>query len=120
MHRPRVAERVDEFECILCLKLLYQPVTTPCGHTFCRDCFLRAGDHSNKCPMCRTVSSHYVLIRLCGPLLELNADTSAAIDVQSFMAWSGMSVVICMFDNMVRGHECIVINFFHISPILPC
>lgn len=53
--RPRVAERVDEFECILCLKLLYQPVTTPCGHTFCRDCFLRAGDHSNKCPMCRTV-----------------------------------------------------------------
>ncbi|KAL3138492.1 hypothetical protein ABBQ32_006282 [Trebouxia sp. C0010 RCD-2024] len=53
--RARVADRVDEFECILCLKMLYQPVTTPCGHTFCRDCFLRAGDHSNKCPMCRTV-----------------------------------------------------------------
>lgn len=65
MHRPRVAERVDEFECILCLKLLYQPVTTPCGHTFCRDCFLRAGDHSNKCPMCRTVSSYFTLNWCC-------------------------------------------------------
>ena len=53
--RARIADRVDEFECILCLKMLYQPVTAPCGHTFCRDCFLRAGDHSNKCPMCRTV-----------------------------------------------------------------
>jgi len=101
MHRPRVAERVDEFECILCLKLLYQPVTTPCGHTFCRDCFLRAGDHSNKCPMCRTVSSHLILICLCEPCLDLNAVTSAAIAVHSFMAWSGMSVVICMFDTMV-------------------
>jgi len=60
--------------------------------------------------MCRTVSSHIILIRLCGPLLELNADTSAAIAVQSFMAWSGMSVVICMFDTMVGGHERIVTN----------
>ena len=59
--RARFADRVDEFECILCLKMLYQPVTTPCGHTFCRDCFLRAGDHSNKCPMCRTVRPHSAL-----------------------------------------------------------
>jgi hypothetical protein len=27
----------------------------PVGHTFCRTCFVRATDHSNKCPMCRTV-----------------------------------------------------------------
>ena len=31
------------------------PVTTPCGHSFCKVCFGRAMDHSNKCPMCRTV-----------------------------------------------------------------
>ncbi len=91
MHRPRVAERVDEFECILCLKLLYQPVTTPCGHTFCRDCFLRAGDHSNKCPMCRTVSSHFILICRYDPFVELiwavlTAVTSASVAVHSVMA----------------------------------
>lgn len=37
------------------MKLLFEPVTTSCGHTFCRPCFLRAQDHGSRCPMCRTV-----------------------------------------------------------------
>lgn len=49
------SQALQDAECILCLKLLYEPVTTPCGHTFCRPCFARAIDHANKCPMCRTV-----------------------------------------------------------------
>ncbi|CAL8997519.1 unnamed protein product [Prunus brigantina] len=28
----RKSERSDDFDCTLCLKLLYEPVTTPCGH----------------------------------------------------------------------------------------
>ncbi|XP_024524849.1 LON peptidase N-terminal domain and RING finger protein 1-like isoform X1 [Selaginella moellendorffii] len=48
-------QRCDDFDCTLCLKLLYNPVTTPCGHSFCRACLLQALDHGNKCPMCRTV-----------------------------------------------------------------
>ena len=74
-------QRTDDFECTLCLKLLYEPVTTPCGHSFCRSCLLQAMDHGeckilsypcgmirelylpdtlyqtagNRCPMCRTV-----------------------------------------------------------------
>ena len=50
-----VAREVDDLDCILCLKLLFEPVTTPCGHSFCRPCFARALDHGNKCPCCRTV-----------------------------------------------------------------
>lgn len=53
--------RVDDVECILCMKLLFEPVTTPCGHTFCRGCFARSADHSNKCPMCRTVRARPLL-----------------------------------------------------------
>lgn len=45
----------DEFDCTLCSKLLYEPVTTPCGHTFCRNCLVRAIDRTDNCPICRTV-----------------------------------------------------------------
>ncbi|KAK1296997.1 E3 ubiquitin-protein ligase ORTHRUS 3 [Acorus calamus] len=51
----RTPQLTDDFECTLCLKLLYEPVTTPCGHSFCRACLFRSMDHGNKCPMCRTV-----------------------------------------------------------------
>ncbi|KAJ3673029.1 hypothetical protein LUZ60_006403 [Juncus effusus] len=53
--RRRITERSDDFDCTLCFKLLYEPVTTPCGHSFCRHCLHQSMDHSNKCPMCRTV-----------------------------------------------------------------
>lgn len=78
--KRRKVERTDDFECTLCLKLLYEPVTTPCGHSFCRSCLHQSMDHGeqinvyfnliphwlqfiwyvdpmtgNKCPMCRTV-----------------------------------------------------------------
>lgn len=51
----REITRADDLDCTLCLKLLYEPVTTPCGHTFCRPCFLRCKDHNVHCPMCRRV-----------------------------------------------------------------
>jgi len=44
-------------ECPLCQELLWQPITTSCGHTFCRSCLLRALDHSNGCPLCRKIVS---------------------------------------------------------------
>lgn len=46
-------ELLDVLECQLCYMLLYQPLTTPCGHTFCRHCFARSLDHSSTCPLCR-------------------------------------------------------------------
>jgi len=53
--RANKQEGLQDAECTLCLKLLYEPVTTPCGHTFCSPCLARSYDHANKCPMCRTV-----------------------------------------------------------------
>ena len=45
----------EDVECTLCLKVLYQPITTPCGHSFCRPCLAQSLDHRNRCPLCRTV-----------------------------------------------------------------
>lgn len=44
-----------ELECAICSKLLYEPVTTACGHTFCRNCLARALDAKDTCALCRAV-----------------------------------------------------------------
>lgn len=46
---------LQDVECTLCMRLLWEPVTTCCGHTYCRPCIARAADHGNRCPMCRVV-----------------------------------------------------------------
>ncbi|KAJ7691567.1 PUA-like domain-containing protein [Mycena rosella] len=45
---------LSELSCEICFMLLYNPVTTPCQHTFCAICLHRSLDHSNLCPLCRT------------------------------------------------------------------
>lgn len=43
----------SEMECHVCYGLMLDPLTTTCGHTFCRNCVARVLDHSNSCPICR-------------------------------------------------------------------
>ena len=42
-----------ELDCQVCIALMLDPLTTPCGHTFCRKCVARLLDHSPTCPVCR-------------------------------------------------------------------
>lgn len=40
-------------ECDVCTSMYFEPITTPCGHTFCSRCLARSLDHSTRCPVCR-------------------------------------------------------------------
>merc|ERR1719436_597614 len=42
-----------EFECSICMKLLLDPVTVSCGHTFCRACIERSLGYRGLCAVCR-------------------------------------------------------------------
>lgn len=42
-------------ECPLCMKLFLEPVSLPCGHSFCRVCLRRCFQVNSACPMCRNV-----------------------------------------------------------------
>lgn len=42
-----------DLDCHVCYNLMLNPVTTPCGHTFCRKCLARILDHGDICPVCR-------------------------------------------------------------------
>ena len=50
----------SECVCLVCMELLYEPVTTVCGHTFCRLCLARSLDHKNLCPFCRVSLSVHI------------------------------------------------------------
>ncbi|GJZ81261.1 lon peptidase N-terminal domain and RING finger protein 1-like protein [Tanacetum coccineum] len=63
--------RTSDFDCTLCLKLLYEPITTPCGHTFCRSCLFQSMDRGNRCPLCRTVL--FISPRTCAISVTLNS-----------------------------------------------
>lgn len=54
---PSLIDKFD-FECPLCMRIFWQPVTTPCGHTFCRMCLDRSFDHQPNCPLCKTCLSN--------------------------------------------------------------
>jgi hypothetical protein len=81
----------SELDCQVCYALFLDPLTTSCGHTFCRKCLYRVLDHSRCCPICRrtlaipssmTDSRHpsnkrlsSFLLSLCPDALEARAET---------------------------------------------
>ncbi|XP_051756260.1 E3 ubiquitin-protein ligase TRIM39-like [Ctenopharyngodon idella] len=49
----------EQFSCSICLEVFVEPVSTPCGHTFCKACLQGFWNHSKKflCPMCKKAFS---------------------------------------------------------------
>lgn len=50
----------ENWECVVCHELLYQPIVTECGHCYCKACLTSVLKHAQgpptvtaKCPMCR-------------------------------------------------------------------
>ncbi|KAG8518262.1 E3 ubiquitin/ISG15 ligase TRIM25 [Galemys pyrenaicus] len=48
----------EELSCAICLESFNEPVTTPCGHNFCRECLDKSWSAAGgpyQCPQCRAV-----------------------------------------------------------------
>uniref|UniRef100_A0A8C3M1Z8 LON peptidase N-terminal domain and ring finger 3 n=1 Tax=Chrysolophus pictus TaxID=9089 RepID=A0A8C3M1Z8_CHRPC len=62
-HTPFESVDPSDLDCSLCMRLFYEPVTTPCGHTFCLKCLERCLDHNPKCPLCKEGLSECLAMR---------------------------------------------------------
>ncbi|XP_030005828.1 E3 ubiquitin-protein ligase TRIM21-like [Sphaeramia orbicularis] len=54
MSSARGVHSEDQFLCSICLDVFTDPVTTPCGHNFCKNCITQHWDVNvqNQCPLC--------------------------------------------------------------------
>uniref|UniRef100_A0A673FXX4 E3 ubiquitin-protein ligase TRIM39-like n=1 Tax=Sinocyclocheilus rhinocerous TaxID=307959 RepID=A0A673FXX4_9TELE len=80
----------EELQCSVCLDVFTNPVTTPCGHNFCKSCLNQCWDKSEdcSCPFCKETFSKR-------PDLKIN--TALRQVVQHFKEKSGVttSEVLC-------------------------
>ncbi|XP_076146439.1 tripartite motif-containing protein 16-like [Alosa pseudoharengus] len=59
MAEASISVSQDEFNCSVCLDILKDPVTIPCGHSFCMGCIKGYWNHPDqrgvcKCPLCKS------------------------------------------------------------------
>ncbi|XP_016370969.1 tripartite motif-containing protein 47-like [Sinocyclocheilus rhinocerous] len=76
----------EQFSCSICLEVFVEPVSTPCGHTFCKACLQGFWNHSKKfiCPMCKKAFSRKP---------ELSVNCVLAEIAEQFQGLSTMSSV---------------------------
>ncbi|XP_039620480.1 E3 ubiquitin/ISG15 ligase TRIM25-like isoform X2 [Polypterus senegalus] len=63
----------DDFTCSICLEVLNEPVSAPCGHSFCLACINKYWDQAEvcNCPQCREIFNPRPQLRKSTLLNEL-------------------------------------------------
>ncbi len=68
-----ISSLTEEIQCSICLEVFTDPVTTPCGHNFCKTCLNKCWDNSQtcSCPYCKETFKHRPYLKIKTALREL-------------------------------------------------
>ncbi|XP_058246824.1 tripartite motif-containing protein 16-like [Hemibagrus wyckioides] len=103
MAEANISVDQDQFSCPVCLDLLKDPVTIPCGHSFCKVCINGCWDQEDQkgiysCPQCRDTFTPRPVLRRNNMLAEV-VEKLKKIEVQAAPAhcYAGPGDVECDF-----------------------
>ncbi|XP_058636014.1 E3 ubiquitin-protein ligase TRIM39-like [Onychostoma macrolepis] len=68
-----ISSLTEEIRCSICLEVFTDPVTTPCGHNFCKICLNKCWNNSQtcSCPYCKETFKQRPDLKINTPLREL-------------------------------------------------
>ncbi|XP_035761344.1 tripartite motif-containing protein 16-like isoform X3 [Neolamprologus brichardi] len=105
----------EKLSCSICLDLLKDPVTIPCGHSYCMDCIKNCWDEkeTHSCPQCRqTFTPRPVLVKnmilgeLVGDLKK--AEHSTASSDHTFAGPGDVACDFCSERKLKASKSCLV------------
>ncbi|ROI24864.1 E3 ubiquitin/ISG15 ligase TRIM25 [Anabarilius grahami] len=118
MAESSVSLAQDQFSCSICLDLLRDPVTIPCGHSYCMNCITGCWDQDDQkrvysCPQCRqTFTPRPVLGKntMLAEVVETLKKTKlqAARPVQCYTGSGDVECDICTGDKNKAIKSCLV------------
>ncbi|XP_030295943.1 E3 ubiquitin-protein ligase TRIM47-like [Sparus aurata] len=75
----------EKFLCSVCLDVFTEPVSTPCGHNFCRPCIHKYWDSSDvcQCPLCNRTFSPRPELHVNTFVSELAAEFKTQVQVKA-------------------------------------
>ncbi|XP_026499416.2 uncharacterized protein LOC113403165 isoform X1 [Vanessa tameamea] len=99
----------SDLECVLCTNTFTNPVSTPCGHTYCRSCIERSLYYKKKCALClgplenfrlaETRDTQFITSILASiDVLPLPEETDVIPVVTCYVAFPGMPCPLFIFD----------------------
>ncbi|KAM8880174.1 E3 ubiquitin/ISG15 ligase TRIM25-like isoform 2-T2 [Spinachia spinachia] len=98
MAQANISVTESQFRCPVCLDLLKDPVSTPCGHTYCMACINSYWDRADSahfsCPQCREAFSPRPVLRRNTVLAEVVGKLKLS-DAQRYLG--GVGEVRCDF-----------------------
>ncbi|NXM07000.1 LONF1 protein, partial [Tyrannus savana] len=94
---------ITDLECSLCIRMFFEPVTTPCGHTFCKECLERCLDHRPNCPLCKQSLREYLKAGRYNPTVLLQDIMLATFPAQLAERWELHRAEMAELSNLTKN-----------------
>ncbi|XP_052368877.1 E3 ubiquitin/ISG15 ligase TRIM25-like [Oncorhynchus keta] len=106
----------DQFCCSVCLDLLKEPVTIPCGHSYCRICIEGSWDQDDlkgvySCPQCRETFTPWPNLRknnMLAEIVEKLRNTGLQAAPPPALCYAGPGDVVCDFCTGTRKQKALM------------